>query len=427
MSVFALDKNHNPLMPCSERKARKLLEKGRAKIHRTIPFVIRLKDVSVDQMSLPPLQLKIDPGSKETGLAVLQGSRLIWAGIIKHKSGITAALDSRRSLRRGRRSRHLRYRPARFDNRKRPEGWLPPSLEAWAAQVIHAVHKLRSWMPITSIALELVKFDTQLIENPEISGTQYQQGELWGYEIRQYLLYKFGHKCAYCQANNVALEIEHIIPKSRGGSSRVSNLTIACHDCNQKKGSKTAEEFGYPNIQKMAKSPLKDAAKVNSTRWRLYNLLKEEDLPIETGTGGLTKFNRTKLQLPKTHYFDAASVGKSCPTFLEICTSKVNIWEAKGRGKRQICQTDKFGFPKQYRSREKGKCGFQTGDLIKLTPKRGKFAGKTWTGRAVVRADGSLYIPMGKERITGTYKTAQLIQRGDGWNYSVEEIAMASC
>jgi hypothetical protein len=135
---------------------------------------------------------------------------------------------------------------------------------------------------------ELVKFDTQAMENPEISGIEYQQGELAGYEIREYLLEKWGRKCAYCNAQNVPLEIEHIHPSSKGGSSRVSNLTIACRHCNEAKGNQELKDFLAQKpellnrITKQAKKTLKDAAAVNSTRWQLFNRLKETSLPVET-------------------------------------------------------------------------------------------------------------------------------------------------
>ena len=166
--------------------------------------------------------------------------------------------------------------------------------------------------------MELVRFDTQKLPNPEISGVEYQQGVLFGYELREYLLTKWQHQCAYCGGQNIPLEIEHIQPKSQGGFDRVSNLGIACHKCNQKKGSQPVEQFLLPKPEILkrcsvqAQAPLKNAAAVNSTRWALFNRLKPTGLPIEIGTGGLTKYNRTVQGLPKTHWLDAADcVGKS--------------------------------------------------------------------------------------------------------------------
>ena len=112
------------------------------------------------------------------------------------------------------------------------------------------------------------------MQNPEISGVEYQQGELQGYELREYLLEKWGRKCAYCGKKDIPLEIEHIIPKSRGGTDRVSNLTIACNKCNLKKDNKTAEEFGHPEIQKKANQSLKATAFMNVVKQRIVNVLK---------------------------------------------------------------------------------------------------------------------------------------------------------
>src|SRR5205823_5091067 len=134
----------------------------------------------------------------------------------------------------------------------------------------------------------LVRFDTQLMQDAEISGVGYHQGELTGYEVREYLLEKWGRRCAYCGTEGVPLQIEHLIPRIRGGSDRVSNLALACESCNQKKGKLTAVEFGYPQLMTQASAALKDAAAVNSGRWALWQRLVESGLPVETGSGGRT-------------------------------------------------------------------------------------------------------------------------------------------
>ena len=120
---------------------------------------------------------------------------------------------------------------------------MPPSLAHKLQSHIQLIERLKRILPITKIVVEVASFDTQKMVNPEISGIEYQRGELMGYEVREYLLEKWGRKCAYCGKKDVPLEIEHIIPKSRGDSDRVSNLTLSCHECNQKKGNRTAEEF----------------------------------------------------------------------------------------------------------------------------------------------------------------------------------------
>jgi len=267
--VFVLDRNKQPLMPCHPARARELLDKGKAAVYRQYPFTIILKER--DGGDVQPIAFKVDPGSKTTGIALVadfkRGKRLIWAAELIHRGQqIKDALESRRSLRRGRRARHTRYRPARFDNRRRAEGWLPPSLMSRVDNIVTWANKLGRFSPLASVSLELVKFDMQAMQNPEISGVEYQQGELMGYEVREYLLEKWGRKCAYCGVKDVRFEVEHINPKSRGGSNRVSNLTIACRKCNEAKGNQTAAEFGHPDIQAKAKAPMKDAAAVNASR-----------------------------------------------------------------------------------------------------------------------------------------------------------------
>jgi 5-methylcytosine-specific restriction endonuclease McrA len=144
--------------------------------------------------------------------------------------------------------------------------------------VMSWVSRYRRWAPITQIVVETVRFDTQLLVSPEISGIEYQQGTLAGYEAREYLLEKWGRKCAYCDAQNVPLEVEHIQPRGRRGSDRVSNLTLACHGCNQAKGNQPVEIFlgNDPERLKRIKSQLQtsltDTAAVNATR---TSILKE--------------------------------------------------------------------------------------------------------------------------------------------------------
>ena len=201
--------------------ARKLLSRGEAAVFRRGPFTIILKR-EVSDVQTPDLQLKIDPGLKTTGIAIVnqQTGEVIFAAEINHRGhDIKKSLDARRAVRRSRRNRKTRYRKPRFNNRRRSEGWLPPSLESRVENVYTWSQRLRRIYPIKGISMELVKFDMQLMENPEIEGVEYQQGELAGYELREYLLLKFGHLCAYrrdhspCAAH---LEVEHIIPRSRG-------------------------------------------------------------------------------------------------------------------------------------------------------------------------------------------------------------------
>jgi hypothetical protein len=165
------------------------------------------------------------------------------------------------------------------------------------------------------MVVETVRFDLQKMQNPEMTGVEYQQGELAGYEVRQYLLEKWGRRCAYCDKENVPLEVEHIVPKSRGGTDRVSNLTLSCRSCNLEKGNRSIEEFlshrpdRLHRILAQARKPLKDAAAVNATRWAIGKALKSFGVPVRFSSGGRTQYNRSIQGYSKDHWIDAACVG----------------------------------------------------------------------------------------------------------------------
>jgi hypothetical protein len=186
--VFVLDTNKHPLNPVHPGWARQLLSRGQAAVFKRYPFTIILKR-AVASPVVSPLRLKIDPGSKTTGLAVVNetSGEVVFAAELAHRGHtIKERLDKRRGVRRGRRSRHARYRRPRGENRRRPKGWLPPSLESRIANTLTWVRRLVRVCPIAALSQELVKFDTQIMQNPEISGVEYQRGELVGYEVREY-------------------------------------------------------------------------------------------------------------------------------------------------------------------------------------------------------------------------------------------------
>ena len=419
--VFVLDKNKKQLDMCHPGVVRRLLKAGKAAVYKRFPFVIILKEEIVE-LETQIYQIKIDPGSKKTGFAIVNQTtgEVVFAAEIDHRGeAIKKSLDSRRSVRRGRRARKTRYRKPRFNNRTKPKGWLAPSLMSRVFNIETWVRRLIKLCPISGISLELVKFDTQLMQNAEINGVEYQQGELAGYELREYLLEKYKRKCAYCKKENIPMQIEHIIPKSRGGSNRVTNLTLACEKCNLKKDNKTAQEFGFPQVQAQAHISLKDVSAVNSTRWEILNRLKAFQLPIETGSGGLTKLNRTKQNLPKAHWIDAACVGNSTPQ-LKIDIDKINVLEIKatGHGSRQMCLMDKFGFQRTKPKAGKQFFGFSTGDIVRAVVSSGKKTG-IYTGKVAVRATGSFNITCGKTTIQGiNHKYFKLLHSCDGYSYS---------
>ena len=424
-NVFVVDTNFKQLNPIHPGSARLLLSSGRAAVYRHYPFTIVLK-VAVEA-PIEPLRVKIDPGSKTTGIAVVNDAtgEVVFAAELTHRGQtIKASLDARRSLRRSRRNRKTRYRKARWSNRcNKKERWLPPSRISRIANVTTWVGRLMRVCHITALSMELVKFDLQAMENAEISGVEYQQGTLQGYEAREYLLQKWERSCSYCSKTDMPLQIEHIHPRANGGSNRIANLCLACEQCNKAKGTKDIKDFlaKKPDLLRkilaQAKAPLKDATAVNATRWELFRWLQSLGLPIECGSGGLTKYNRSRRHLPKTHWLDAANVGKSTPEILRVKHVHPLVIIATGHGSRQMCRMSKFGFPRTGAKRHKRVQGFMTGDLVRAVVASGKKVG-TYVGRVAVRATGFFNITTFMGTIEGvSYKYCSTIHHCDGYAY----------
>ena len=251
---------------------------------------------------------------------------------------------------------------------------------------------------------------------------------LAGYELREYLLEKWQYQCAYCGKDNVPLQIEHIHPR---GTDRVSNLTLACEPCNIAKGTQDIKAFlaKKPEVLRrilaQAKAPLKDASAVNATRWALYAQLTMLGLPVECGSGGLTKFNRTQRNLPKNHWGDAACVGTSTPSQLD--TSRIVPWliTATGHGCRQMCRMDKHGFVRTGPKQAKVVKGFQTRDLVRAVVRTGKKVG-TYVGPVAVRATGSFNITTPNGTVQGiSHRCCTSLHRCDGYSYQTGVAAFA--
>lgn len=295
--VYVLNMRGQPLMPTTQQKANKILKQNKANVVQRTPFTIQLKYPTGEAKQ--DITLGIDAGYSTVGYSAVTENRELIAGELELRNDIKRLLEKRSAYRRTRRSR-LWHREARFNNRAKDEGWLAPSIQHKLDSHVKLVEKLKKILPITKVTVEVASFDTQKMQKPEIAGVEYQQGELQGYEVREYLLEKWHRKCAYCGKKDVPLEIEHIVPKSKGGSNRVSNLTISCHECNIKKGNQTAEEFGHPKIQSTAKKSLRATAFMNIVRHRLVGILD-----CNQTYGYITKHNRIKLGLEKSHVNDA--------------------------------------------------------------------------------------------------------------------------
>ena len=315
-----LDQQGKPLMPTTRLgKVYRLLKTKKAHIVSYEPFTIQL-DYEPDTHIIQPMTLGVDSGAIHSGYSIANEHREYYSAEVIARDDISKRLLNRRMCRQNRRSRKIRYRKPRFNNRKnKRKGWLAPSLQQKVAVQINEIDHLHRYFPIETIIVETAEFDIQKIKNPDISGIEYQQGTLQGYNIRNYLLEKHNHKCFYCEKTVSGFEVEHMLPKSRGGSDRIDNLTLSCHDCNQKKDTSTAEEFIKQTLpakkatMKLKQLPnekrlFKYMAHMNTTRWTLYNTIKEKYPNVKMTYGYITKYNRIQAGLPKAHHIDAKCI-----------------------------------------------------------------------------------------------------------------------
>lgn len=422
--VLVIDKHKKPCNTISEAYARILLFKKQAVIHKRFPFTIRLKNDNA-VLKDKNYTVKLDPGSRTTGVAIVDDKdSVVMLAEIEHRGHIVKKkLDKRRVLRHSRRQRKTRYREARFLNRIKPKGWLAPSVKSRADNVINFVKKYKKFLNINKVMIESVSFDTaQMTSDEKLIGVDYQQGPLCQKELRSFIFSKTKGRCSYCGAK--AEEIDHIVPRAKGGTNSIYNLAASCRACNEKKSNLTLKAFGklmnkdFSHLE--PKKLPKDAAIVQTAR----NYMVREITKLVSNTtlhdAWMTKYNRDELGLPKEHYYDALSVGE-IPTKFNFLTDKVLQISAKGRGSRQMCRMDRYGFPRTSAKASKSVKGFQSGDMVKAIVPKGLKAGE-YLGRVTVRSKGSFNVEMKSGLVKDIgYKYCHLIQRGDGYSYNYKE------
>ena len=296
MKVFIMNQQGEILMPCRSRKARLLLESGKAKVIRRSPLTLQLNYGSTGYKQ--DLTLGVDTGHNEVGLSVVSETKEIFSAVAKMRNDISSKMDTRRMYRRQKRSR-LRYRKPRFLNRSAStrKGRLAPSVQWKVNAHIRLINHLKSLLPITRVILETGTFDMAKMKNPDITNTQYQKGIQYGFEnVKAYVLSRDRYQCQ-CGKKGCSdkLHVHHVKYRSNGGSDVPSNLVVLCEKHHK------ALHAGKFKLNIKSYKSLKSATTMNVIRKRLLACFPEA---IET-FGYITKANRYKHRIEKTHSNDA--------------------------------------------------------------------------------------------------------------------------
>ena len=303
--VYVISKNGQPLMPTENHaKVRVLLKNKKAKVIKTCPFTIQLAYDSTNYTQ--EITLGVDSGSKHIGLSATTKSKVLFESDVELRNDIVNLLSTRRQNRRIRRNRKTRYRKPRFDNRRRKEDWLAPSIQNKVNSHLTVIRKVHEILPVTKIVVEVASFDIQKIKNPTISGTEYQQGEqseFWN--VREYVLFRDGHTCQCCKgkSKDKILNVHHIESRKTGGNAP-DNLITLCETCH------TGYHKGIVKLPKTIHRGMsfKDASFMGIMRWAFYNKLKEIYPDVSLTYGYITKNIRIRNRLPKEHYIDARCI-----------------------------------------------------------------------------------------------------------------------
>lgn len=303
--VYVQNYSGHPLMPTENHaKVRILLKQNKAVVVKRCPFTIRLAYESTNYTQ--PVTLGIDAGSRHIGASATTEYKEIYASDVELRNDIVKLLSDRREIRRSRRSRKTRYRKARFNNRKRGDGWLAPSIRQKIQTHLKVVDDICKLVPVTKIIVETASFDIQKIKDPGIKGTGYQQGEQLGFwNIREYVLCRDGHKCQCCKgkSKDKVLNVHHIESRKTGGDAP-NNLITLCETCHK------GYHKGIVDLPDTIKRGMKfkDAAFMGIMRWAFYGELKNRYPDVSLTYGYLTKNTRIKYGLSKEHYVDARCI-----------------------------------------------------------------------------------------------------------------------
>lgn len=417
MLVFVKNKHGEKLMPCKPSKARKLLKQNKAKIVQYEPFTIQLLHGSSGYKQ--PVNIGIDLGAKHVGVAIQSGNKVISKGEIELRNDIKSNIDTRRIYRKSRRNRKTRYRKPRFDNRKRPNGWLPPSIQSRIDNTFHWIDKFISLVPNPNLNIEVGKFDVQKMIDPEIEGIDYQQGQTYGYyNVRYYVLARDNYTCQVCKKKGKILQTHHIIYKSHGGSDRTDNLITVCTDCHTHENHQKDGILHKWMINNKKIPSYKEIPFMNIIRQRVFKKYPNANIVY----GSWTTPRRKELGLEKTHYNDALVISGIEKDFIDNTSifkikqfrkKKRSLHEATARkGRKEPNRTQK-----RNNKNTKYSKGYHLNDKVKVFNKVGFISGFT-TGGCYVKdiEDNYITIPNKNYKQVG-FKNLELVSHNNNWQF----------
>ena len=437
--VPVIDADRQPLAPCTPRRARILVKQGKAQgRHRNGIYHLVLKR-TVPEHLIQAASITVNPGSATTGIAVVRDgqeqSRTVLLGIELHHRGKTIKSNmTKRAQHRNARRGRLRHRKPKFSNRRRKPGWLPPSILSRLTNTLTWINRISKLIAIKDIHVETQQFDTQRLANPAIHGREYQQGALYQTTLRAFVIHREDHRCIYCNRKPGRFTLDHVIPRSANGPTIPGNIVAACKRCNKAKGNRPVEEYlsrrpqVLARVQTHLKRPMAAAAHLNTIIPKLLDELRRNNWEVAEHDAAQTAANRRLLDIPKSHFTDAAVLGQL--TSITNALGRILSIRAAGRGQRQRAIVDKYGTPrgKPYRDYcrltpqeqaqtptpgHKGQAkrvqGISTNDLVEIQHRTGPHRGTAGIYRDRVRLLGA------KPGLTAKLANTKLIARHHGY------------
>ena len=394
MRVFVLNMRGEPLMPCTQRKARVLLKNKKAVIYKYNPFTIQLTYATGEAKQ--DCHVGIDTGSKHIGIAATSEDKVLFKCEVELRQDVKSNLNTRRTYRRDRRNRKTRYRQPRFLNRKRTDKWLPPSLQNRMNHTYHWIDTLCDLVPNPKLHIEVGKFDTAKMINPEINGVDYQHGQTYGFFDERYFVFaRDNYTCQCCgKSKGKILQTHHIMYRSNGGTNRVDNLITVCTDCHTSKNHKEGGIlYQWQEKHKKVKQ-YKAPPFMNALRKQIFDRYPNAIITY----GSETTPKRKEMGLDKTHYNDAiiisgiSEINENSDEWLfikQFRKKKRSLHEATARKGRKIPNRDQ----KRNSKNKPYYQGFYLNDKVSVLEKVGYISGFSSSG-AYVKDDEDNYIAL---------------------------------